>query len=54
MDRFRKAIGKTTAGVIPVEVTVPDLGPSFFVAAELNAENHAPVLEIQYRRVSNR
>ena len=31
-------MGRTTAGVVPVEVTVPAIGPSFFVVAELTAE----------------
>jgi len=49
-DRYRKEMGKSVAGVIPVQVTVPALGPSIFVAAELTAESHAPVLEIKYVR----
>ena len=52
MERFRKDMGKVSAGTIPVQVTVPDFGPSFFVAAELTAESQAPVLELQYKRTS--
>jgi hypothetical protein len=37
-----------------VLVTVPDIGPSLFVAAELTAESQAPALEIHYKRVSER
>lgn len=54
MDRFRREMGKTTAGVIPVQVRVPDIGPSFFVAAELTAELQSPALDLQYKRLSGR
>jgi hypothetical protein len=47
-------MGKTAAGTIPVHVTVPDIGPSFFVAAELTAESHAPSLDVRYKRVNGR
>jgi hypothetical protein len=52
MERFRKDMGRTAAGVIPVQVTVPVIGPSLFVAAELTAESQAPVLELQYKRTA--
>jgi hypothetical protein len=54
VDRFRKDMGKTAAGTIPVHVAVPDIGPSFFVAAELTAEAQAPALNVQYKRLSER
>ena len=54
VDRFRKDLGRTAAGTIPVHVTVPEIGPSFFVAAELTAEAYAPALDIQYKRLSQR
>ncbi|HEY7501811.1 MAG TPA: hypothetical protein VH740_25045 [Vicinamibacterales bacterium] len=54
VDRFRKDMGRTSAGTIPVHVTVPNIGPSFFVAAELTAESHAPALDVRYKRVSER
>ncbi len=54
VDRFRKDLGRTSTGVIPVHVTVPDVGPSFFVAAELTAEAYAPALDVQYKRLSQR
>jgi hypothetical protein len=50
LDTYRKEMGKSAIGVIPVQVTVPSLGPSIFVAAELTAESHAPVLDIKYVR----
>ena len=52
MERFRKDLGKTAAGVIPVRVTVPEIGPSIFAAAELTPELQFPVLELQYKRTS--
>ena len=52
MDRLRKDMGRTTAGVVPVRVILPDIGPSFFVAAELTAEAQAPVLELRYTRTA--
>ena len=52
MERFRKDLGKTAAGVIPVRVTVPEIGPSIFAAAELTPELQFPVLELQYKRAS--
>jgi hypothetical protein len=54
MERFRQELGKRAAGVVPVEVKVPDIGPSFFVAAELTAESHAAVLDLQYKRLGER
>ncbi|HET7219028.1 MAG TPA: hypothetical protein VFJ02_13320, partial [Vicinamibacterales bacterium] len=53
-ERFRRDGGKTTAGVIPVPVTVPEIGPSLFAAAELTAESQAPVFEITYKRANVR
>jgi hypothetical protein len=54
VERFRKDSGKTAVGTIPVHVTVPVIGPSFFVAAELTAESQPATLDIQYKRVSER
>ena len=45
-------MGKTTAGVVPVRVPLPDIGPSFFVAAELTAESQAPALDLTYKRTA--
>jgi hypothetical protein len=50
LDKYRKDMGKAVTGVIPVQVTVPTFGPSFFVAAELTAESQAPALEMKYVR----
>jgi hypothetical protein len=54
MDNFRRDSGKTTAGVVPVQVAVPDIGPSLFVAAELTAELNAPFLDLKFKRQSER
>ncbi len=54
VDRYRKEIGKIAAGTIPVEVKVPDIGPSLFVAAELTPEARATVLEFGYKRSASR
>jgi hypothetical protein len=52
--QFRQEMGKTTTGVVPVHISVPEVGPSLFVAAELTAESHAPSLELHYKRLSGR
>jgi hypothetical protein len=54
VDRFRKEMGRTSAGVVPVAVIVPELGPSFFVAAELTAESQMPALDLRYKRLGER
>jgi len=50
VDQFRQEMGRTKAGTVPVEVSVPAVGPSLFVVAELTAEMHAPVLSLEYKR----
>jgi hypothetical protein len=50
--QFRQEMGKTTTGVVPVHISVPEVGPSLFVAAELTAESHAPSLELHYKRLT--
>jgi hypothetical protein len=52
VERFRKNGGKVAAGSIPVQVVIPDFGPSFYAAAELTAELQAPVIELAYKRAS--
>jgi hypothetical protein len=52
VERFRKDGGKVAVGSIPVQVSVPDFGPSFFAAAELTAELQAPVIELSYKRAA--
>ena len=50
LERFRRDAGKTVAGVVPVQVRVPEIGPSLFAAAELTAESQAPSIDIAYKR----
>jgi hypothetical protein len=50
VERFRKDGARVATGAIPVQVAVPDFGPSFFAAAELTAELQAPVIELSYKR----
>ena len=50
VDRFRQEAGRTRIGTVPVEVSVPAIGPTLFVVAELTAEMHAPVLNLEYKR----
>lgn len=54
VDRFRSEIGRTTVGVIPVQVRFPEIGPSVFLAAELTAETHFPSIEIDYKRTGSK
>jgi hypothetical protein len=50
VDRFRQQMGRTRAGAVPVEVAVPAVGPALFVVAELTAEQHAPAIDLDYKR----
>jgi hypothetical protein len=54
MDRYRREMGKTTAGVIPVSVNVPEIGPSLFAVAELTPESQAPSIDIRYKRAGEK
>ena len=48
----RKETGRTTTGIVPVRVRLPEFGPSIFLAAELTAETRLPLLELAYKRVN--
>jgi len=54
LDKYRQEAGRTTAGVIPVQVRFPQLGPAVFLAAELTAETRFPSLEMDYKRMGGR
>jgi hypothetical protein len=54
LDKYRQEAGRTNAGVIPVHVRFPQLGPAVFLAAELTAETRFPVLEMDYKRTGGR
>jgi hypothetical protein len=50
IDRFQEGRARRVAGVLPVRVPFPDVGPVLFVVSELTAEAQAPTLGIDYRR----
>lgn len=51
LDRFQKeGRAHRVAGVLPVQVPFPALGPSLFLVSELAAEGRAPMLDLSYRR----
>jgi hypothetical protein len=52
VDRFQKETGRTTNGIVPVRVRLPEFGPSIFLAAELTAETRSPVIEFGYKRAN--
>ena len=54
MDRFQKETGRTRAGVIPIAIAFPAVGPSVFLAAELTPEASSPSLDIFYHRLGGR
>ena len=51
VDRFQKETGRTSTGIVPVRVRLPEFGPSIFLAAELTAETRSPLLELAYKHV---
>jgi hypothetical protein len=50
IDRFQEGRARRVAGVLPVRVPFPGVGPALFTVSELTAEDQAPVLELDYRR----
>jgi hypothetical protein len=50
IDRFQEGRARRVAGVLPVRVPFPEVGPVLFVVSELTAEAQAPTLGIDYRR----
>src|SRR5689334_18032523 len=51
VDNFKtKTLGGRGAKVLPIRPSFPAFGPSMFFVSELTAENHAPVLELNYQR----
>jgi hypothetical protein len=51
LEKYRKDTGRTAGGIVPIDVDLPDFGPSIFMAAELTAESRTPTVELEYRRV---
>jgi hypothetical protein len=52
IDRFQEGRARRVAGVTPVEVPFPAVGPALFLVGELTAEGSAPVVELSYKRES--
>lgn len=50
IDRFQEGRARRVAGVLPVRVPFPEIGPVLFVVSELTAESQAPSLDVDYRR----
>ena len=51
VDQFRAESGqRTVAGILPVDVDVPEFGPSVFLASELTEESRAPSIELALKR----
>ncbi|MGC0773528.1 MAG: hypothetical protein WB543_11385 [Candidatus Acidiferrum sp.] len=50
-DNFRMTLqGGKAAGILPIQVAFPALGPSLFLVSELTAENQAPSADFNYQR----
>jgi hypothetical protein len=51
LDKFReKSKSGKVAGILPIRVAFPALGPSLFLVSELTAENQAPTADLNYQR----
>jgi hypothetical protein len=52
IDRFQMGRSRRVAGVTPVEVPFPSVGPALYLVGELTAEGSAPAVELSYKRES--
>jgi hypothetical protein len=52
IDRFQMGRSRRVAGVTPVEVPFPPVGPALYLVSELTAEGSAPAVELSYKRES--
>jgi hypothetical protein len=51
LDKFReKSKGGKVAGILPIRVLFPAVGPSLYLVSELTAENQVPNAELSYQR----
>jgi hypothetical protein len=51
LDKFReKSKAGKVAGILPIRVAFPAVGPSLFLVSELTAEGQAPNAELSYQR----
>jgi hypothetical protein len=50
-DNFRMTLqGGKAAGILPIKVSFPRLGPSLFLVSELTGENQSPSANLDYQR----
>jgi hypothetical protein len=50
-DNFRTTLqGSKAAGILPIKVSFPQLGPSLFLVSELTGENQSPSANLNYQR----
>jgi hypothetical protein len=51
LDKFReKSKAGKVAGILPIRVSFPEIGPTLFLVSELTAENQAPAADLNYQR----
>jgi hypothetical protein len=51
LDSFRaKSIGGKVSGILPVNVSFPEFGPSIYMVSELTSENQFPSAEFNFQR----
>jgi hypothetical protein len=50
LDKFReKSKAGKVAGILPIRVAFPEIGPSLFLVSELTAENQVPNADVNYQ-----
>jgi hypothetical protein len=52
IDRFQEGRSRRVAGVTPLEVPFPAVGPALCLVSELTAEGSVPSIELSYKRES--
>jgi hypothetical protein len=52
IDRFQEGRARRVAGVTPVDVPFPAVGPALYLVGELTAEGSVPSVELSYKRES--
>jgi hypothetical protein len=55
VDKFRaKSDARKSAGLVPIQISFPAVGPSLFLVSELTAESQSPTIELSYQRDKKR
>jgi hypothetical protein len=54
IDRFQEGRARRIAGVTPVEVPFPAVGPALYLVSELTAEGSLPTIALAYKKESAR